>query len=167
MAGKDVVPKRQEGRQLVRHKDSPLFSLWSQVDRVFDDFTHGFGIRPFRALEEKLDAFTPSVDLIEDEKEVSIKAELPGIDEKDIDVSITRDVLTISGEKKVEEEENKKNYYRMERSFGSFQRVVALPEGIDADKAQAEFKKGVLTVTIPKTKEAQVAGKKIPIKAEK
>ncbi len=165
MAGKDMT--RQEGRLPVRRGEGPLFSLWSQIDRLFDDFAHGFSMRPFRALEEKLGVFAPSIDVSEDEKTVFVKAELPGMDEKDIDVSITRDVLTISGEKKEEQEEKKKNYYRMERSFGSFRRVVALPEGIDSEKAQAEFGKGVLTVTIPKTKEAQAAGKKIPIKAEK
>jgi HSP20 family protein len=167
MAAKDIVPPRKEGKVSRRRDEEPFFTLWKEVDRMFDDFARGFEIKPFQAMEGSLGAFTPAVDVKEAEKEFIVTAELPGMEEKDIDVSIHRDRLTISGEKKEEKEEKKKNFYRIERSFGSFSRVIPLPEGIESEKAQAEFKKGVLTVTLPKTKEAQAAGKKVPIRAEK
>jgi HSP20 family protein len=88
------------------------------------------------------------------------------MNDKDIDVSLTKDSLTIKGEKKEEKEDKGKNYYRMERSFGSFTRTVPLPAEVDTEKAKADFVKGVLTVTLPKTPKAIKDTKKIPIKAE-
>ncbi len=167
MAMKDIVHWKKEGKMPARRDDGPFFTLWNEVDRIFDDFARGFDLKPVRSMEARMGVFTPALDVKEGEKEFIVTAELPGMEEKDIDVSIMGDRLTISGEKKEEKEEKKKNYYRMERSFGSFSRVIPLPEGIDSDKAQAEFKKGVLTVTLPKTKEAQAAGKKVQIKSEK
>ena len=167
MAAKEKVPIKREREVPARREETPFFSLWDRVDRLFGDFARGFELAPFRAMEERFGAFAPVVDMHESDKEVVVTAELPGMDEKDIDVSLTGDRLTIEGEKKEEKEEKKKDYYRMERSYGSFRRVVPLPEGIDQDKASADFKKGVLTVTIPKTKEAQTAARKIAVKAEK
>jgi HSP20 family protein len=94
---------------------------------------------------------------------VVVSAELPGMDDKEIDLSLSHGVLTISGEKKQEKEQKGRNYYHMERSYGSFQRSVSLPAGVDTSKAEAVFKKGVLTVTVPKTGGAK-AGKRIAIK---
>jgi HSP20 family protein len=130
----------------------------------FDDFFRGgFGLEP---VERRLGAFTPSVDVSEDDKQVKVTAELPGMDEKDIDVSLSKDSLTIKGEKKEEKEEKKKDYYRMERSYGSFSRTIALPVEVDTDKVRAEFRKGILTVTMPKTSKAIEETKKISVKAE-
>jgi HSP20 family protein len=94
-----------------------------------------------------------------------ITAELPGMDEKNIEVKVTDGILTIKGEKQEEKEEKKKDYYLHERHFGSFERSFGLPEGVDINKIEAAFKKGVLTVTLPKKPEAQKPAKKIEVKA--
>ncbi len=108
----------------------------------------------------------PFVDVVEKEKECQISAELPGLDEKDVEVSIADDLLTIKGEKKEEREEKAKNYYASERRYGAFQRSFQIPSGVDADKIGASFQKGVLMVTLPKTPEAQTKEKKIAIEAK-
>jgi len=108
---------------------------------------------------------TPAVDVVESDKAYEITAELPGMDEKNIEVKVANDVLTIKGERQEEKEEKKKDYYLRERSFGSFERSFGLPEGVDADKIEASFKKGVLTLTLPKKLEAQKSAKKIDVKS--
>lgn len=107
----------------------------------------------------------PAIDLAEKDKEYEITAELPGLDEKDVEIKLSNHSLTIKGEKKEEREEKQKDYYLSERRYGSFHRSFQLPEGVDADKIEATFAKGVLTVRLPKTVEAQKAEKKISIKA--
>src|SRR3990172_5392275 len=106
----------------------------------------------------------PAVDIVEKEKEYEITAELPGLDENNVEVKFADGLLTIKGEKREEKEERKKDYYLSERRFGSFQRSFQLPDGVDADKIEACFKNGVLTVTLPKSPEAQRKEKKIAIK---
>jgi HSP20 family protein len=149
-----------------REEEQPFFTLQQEMNRLFEDFFRGFDAAPFRAAEERMKSFIPSVDVKEDEKEVSVMVELPGMDEKDIDVLLTENTLTLKGEKKEEREDKGKDYYHMERSYGSFSRVIPLPAGIDTNKAKAAFKRGVLTVRLPKTEEAKSKGKKIPITAE-
>ena len=105
----------------------------------------------------------PRVDVAETEDKVQVSAELPGIDPENVDVSIAHDVLTISGEKREEREEKKRDYHRIERSYGSFRRSVPLPTEVDTDKAEAHFKNGLLTITLPKTEKAR-ARKKITVK---
>jgi len=95
------------------------------------------------------------VDVVETDKEIRVTVELPGLDEKDINVSLARDVLTISGEKKQAKKERRGNYYRAERSYGSFRRSIQLPTQVQADKVDAVFRKGVLSITLPKTEAAQ------------
>jgi HSP20 family protein len=107
----------------------------------------------------------PAVDIVEGDKAYEISAELPGMDEKSIEVKLTNEGLTIKGEKHEEKEEKKKDFYLQERRFGSFERSFRLPEGVDTEKVEANFKKGVLTVTLPKTPAAQQAEKKIAVKA--
>lgn len=109
---------------------------------------------------------SPAVDFAEDDKAYYITAELPGMSEKDIDVSLSGDTLTIKGEKRDEKEEKAKNYYLSERSYGAFQRSFTLPEGVDRDKIEASFSSGVLALTLPKTAEAVKQQKKIEIKAK-
>ena len=106
------------------------------------------------------------MDVCEREKEYEITAELPGMDTSNIDVKLANGVLTIKGEKKEEKEEKEKDYYLSERRFGSFQRSFQLPEGIEEDKIQANFEKGVLTIKLPKGTEAQKPEKKISIAAK-
>jgi HSP20 family protein len=101
-----------------------------------------------------------------DDKELRISAELPGLNENEIDVSLSRDMLTISGEKKQECEQNVKGWYRMERSYGAFTRSVSLPCEVDQDSCNASFKNGVLTVSLKKTPQAQASVKSIVIKKE-
>ena len=98
---------------------------------------------------------TPAIDMSEDEKAYKISAELPGIDAKDIDVSVSGNTLVLKGEKRQEKEEKDKNYYFSERAYGSFQRAFELPASVDRDKISADFSKGVLTITLPKTADAQ------------
>ena len=107
----------------------------------------------------------PAIDIAESEKGYEIKAELPGMDEKGIEVKVTDGSLTIKGEKQEEKEEKEKDYYLQERRYGSFERSFELPDSVDPDKIEASFKKGVLTVTLPKKAEAQKPAKKIEVKA--
>jgi len=151
------LPARREERQ------DPFTLLQREMNRLFEDFNRGFELEPFGG--EGAKTWTPRVNVAENDKEVTITAELPGMDEKNIDISVSDNVLTIKGEKHDENEEKGRNFYRMERSFGSFQRSIALPAEVEMDKADASFKKGVLTVTLPKSKEAQKEVKKIEVKS--
>jgi HSP20 family protein len=105
------------------------------------------------------------MDIAETEKAYEITAELPGMSESDVEVVASNGGLTIKGEKKEEKEEKKKDYYLSERRYGSFERRMQIPEGVDADKIDATFKKGVLTVTLPKKPEGQKPAKKISVRA--
>jgi len=165
MAITDLIPwKREEKKVPVRREEErPIDVLQQDMNRLFDEFFRGFGLAPFGALGERWDIFSPRVDVVEGDEQIEISVELPGMDEKDIDVSLSRDVLTISGEKREEEERKGENYYHVERSYGSFRRSIPLPCEINADKAEAAFKKGVLTITLPKTAKAQ-ACKRISVK---
>jgi HSP20 family protein len=167
-AKKDVVPKTTPGTLAVRREwEYPFASFQREMNKLFDDFFGGFDLSPWAPLERRLaTAFTPHVDVSETDKEIKVSVELPGMDEKDIDVSLTRDTLTIKGEKKEEKEEQGKDYYRMERSYGSFTRSVPLPVEVDTDKVQATFKKGVLDITLPKTARAIQETKKVPVKSK-
>ena len=142
----------------------PFESLRREIDRLFDDFDGGSWRSPFRRIEAAF-GNVPAVDVTETDKAYEIAAELPGMDEKNVEVKFANDVLTIKGQKRDEKEETKKDYYMRERSFGSFERSFAVPDGVDTDKIDATFKKGVLTVTLPKSAEAQKAAQKITVKA--
>jgi HSP20 family protein len=150
----------------------PFDTLREEVDRLFEDFgSDNFWRRPFRSLAvfeknalQKL-AAKPAVDISESEKAYEITAELPGLDERNIEVSVASGCLTIKGEKKEETEDKQKDYYVSERRYGSFERYFGLPDEIDATKIEAVFKNGVLKVTLPKTAEAQKPSKKIQVKA--
>jgi len=152
----------------------PFEALRREVDRLFEDFDRGFWTSPFRRSMFDIEPFwkreisfaaTPAVDIVEKENAYEVTAELPGMDEKNIEVKLVNGGLTIKGEKQEEKEEKKKDYYLHERHFGSFERSFAVPEGVDTDKIEASFKKGVLTVTLPKKPEAIKPEKKIEIKA--
>jgi HSP20 family protein len=105
------------------------------------------------------------VDIVDKDTAYEVTVELPGMDESNIELKLSNGALTIRGEKKEEKEEKKKDYYLSERRYGSFERRFQVPQGVDADKIDASFKKGVLTVTLPKTREAQAQEKKITVKA--
>ena len=152
----------------------PFESLRREMDRLFDSFDSGFWRSPFGRSVFDVEPFwrrestwtaAPAVDVAESEKAYEITAELPGMDEKNIEVNLTNGGITIKGEKKEETQEKKKDYSVSERRYGSFERYFALPEGVDANKIEATFKNGVLKVTLPKTAEAQKPAKKIEVKA--
>jgi HSP20 family protein len=151
----------------------PFESLRRDIDRLFDDFTgrfwrspfgRSFDLDPFRRAEAGFGA-VPAVDVTQTDKSYEIMAELPGMEEKNVEVKLSNGILTIKGEKRDEKEEKQKDYYVRERSFGSFERSFQVPEDVDTNKVSASFKKGVLTVMLPKSAEAQKAEKKIEIKA--
>jgi len=149
----------------------PFEALRKEVDRLFEDFGDDFWRRPFRSLAgfernlaHKLIA-TPAVDVTESNTAYVLTAELPGLDEKDVEVNVANGDLAIKGEKKEEREEKQKDYFISERRYGAFERHFRLPGGVDADRIEATFRSGVLRVTLPKTEEAQKPAKKIEVKA--
>jgi len=151
-----LIPWKKKGAL-----EHPVASLRDEMNRLFDSFWSG------EFLPEKFPfarAF-PSVDVTETEDAVVVRAEVPGLEAKDVDLSIVGDVLTISGEKKEEEKEEKeKNYTHREVRYGSFSRSLQLPASVDVENVQAECKKGVLTVTLPKTEKEKA--RKIAVKGD-
>ena len=152
----------------------PFESLRREMNRLLDDFDRDLWPMPFRRSSFYMEplwrrdwpwAATPAVDIAESADAYEITAELPGLDEKNIEVKLANGNLTIKGEKQEEKEEKEKDYYLHERRFGSFERSFRVPDGVDLDRLAASFKKGVLTVTLPKTPEARKAEKKIAVKA--
>ena len=137
----------------------PFRALQRRMDRLFDDFAGDYQW-PFA---NGRGALTPTIDVSETDKEMTVEAELPGVDEKDIDVTVTDNLLTIKGEKKQEKEEKKKDYHLTERSYGSFSRSMTLPFDADPAKIKAAFKGGVLKITLPKPPEVKAKVKKIAI----
>lgn len=164
MTFRDLMPFGKKDVSITREEHSPLYRLRKEMDSLFDDFFRGFDLEP--SFEHRIGSFNPTVDVSENDKEIKVTAELPGIEEKEIDVTLNRNTITIKGEKKEEKEDTGKDYYRMERSYGSFSRSIPLPSEIELDKASAKFKKGVLTIKIPKTAKAIEEKKKIPITVE-
>jgi HSP20 family protein len=167
------LPIKTEKKESEAVTTRPFDNLRREVDRLFDDFQRGYWRLPFSRTAFDVEPFwrgemtwgaTPAVDIVEDNKSYKVTAELPGLEEKDIDLKFADGVLTIKGEKGEEHEEKKENYYLSERRFGSFQRSFRVPDTVEADKIEANFKNGVLTVTLPKTPEAQKKEKTISIK---
>lgn len=147
----------------------PFETLRNQVDRLFRDFETGFLQSPFH---RDIDNFwrrdlafpvTPAVDVVEKDNAFELTAEIPGLDAKNIELSLADDVLTIKGEKNEEKEEKTKDRYVSERRYGSFRRSLQLPSGVDPAKIEASYKSGVLTVTLPKSAEAKKKQTVIPI----
>ena len=152
------IPVTQQQTAVSRPSTDIFSSLQREIDRVFDSFTRSWPSLDFRASD-----LTPRIDVAESDKDIEITAELPGLEEKDVQVNVADDVLTIKGEKKAEKEENDKNYHRIERSYGSFYRSLQLPAGVNADAIKATLKNGVLKVIV--TKPATAQPKKIEVKA--
>lgn len=151
----------------------PLESLRREIDHLFENFDQDFWRHPFRRSIFDVEPFwrrelawgtTPTVDIVEKNDAYEVKAELPGMDEKNIEVKLVNEVLMIRGEKQQEKEEKKEDYHLHERRFGSFERRFAVPKGVDIDKVEASFKNGILTVRLPKTPDAMNREKKIEVK---
>lgn len=143
----------------------PFFSLQRDMNRLFDDAVRGFGAASTGRQSQAGGSVEARMNISENENELRISAELPGVDEKDVEVTLEGDVLTIRGEKKFEEERGgeKENYHFVERTYGSFQRSVQLPYSVKGEDVRAEFRNGVLTLTLPKSEQRQ--RRNIPIGA--
>lgn len=166
-----VDVKKGERGQPPAPAQHPLRSLRDQIDRLMDEFDRGLfpsrwmGMTPFSQLTSDMRGLMPAVDVVDEEKAYRVTAELPGLSEKEIEVTKDGDLLTIRGEKKEEHEEKERGYFLSERHFGAIERTLRLPDGIDDSKIEAKFENGVLTVILPKTPEAVSKPKKIAIKA--
>lgn len=167
MAIKDLIPWRKETGIVPVHRsrdEEALLDIRTEMNRIFDEFFR----RPL-ALGSFLDdlafsaGFTPRLDIAETDKEISISAELPGLEPDDIHLTLDHNYLTISGEKQAEKEEKGKRFYRMERSYGSFYRSIPLPDEVDENKIDASYKRGVLKIRLPKTAQSQRKSRRIPI----
>jgi len=141
----------------------PVGGLETQLRRYFDDFFEGFEFGSFGKSALREAGMNPKVDVAETTDAIQVTAELPGMNENDIDVTLSHGHLVIRGEKHAESESQEKNFHRIERSFGSFQRSIALPAEVDAQKVDASFKNGLLNVTLPKVATGS-SGKKIEVK---
>jgi HSP20 family protein len=164
MAAKNITSQERNSKSLsARSKEEyPIVSYLQEMNRMMENFFHGFGLVPH---QERPGAFIPNIDMLDAGKEIKITAELPGMEQDDIDISITKEMLTIKGEKKEEKEEKGKGYHRTERSYGAFNRTISLPVEVDTNKIEATFKKGILTIRLPKTEKVLREAKKISIKS--
>lgn len=160
---------KEEKKELIPYRSSRDISALEQMDRLFEDF-FGRRFRPWwpsvRWPEIKWPTEVevhPSADIFENKDEIIVKAELPGMAKEDVNVNITENTITLSGEKKKEEKVEKKDYYRLERSYGSFSRSFSLPADVQTEKAKATFKDGILEIRVPKTEEAKKKQVKVKI----
>lgn len=166
---RSLIPWRWGRRQVpAREEETPFETLHREMMSLFDTFFRDFeqGLRAWSGGRSLAPVMVPSVDVTETDEEVKVTADLPGLTDKDVEVTLDNDVLVIRGEKKQEREEKKRSYHLMERSYGRFERHIPLPEGLDLDRAEARFKNGVLTVTVPKLPEAKSKRRQIPVKED-
>jgi HSP20 family protein len=172
MAFKDLIPWRRDEEQLPIRRNGDiddLTKLQDEMNQMFSDFfRRPFGLSSFMdsPFSTPLGDFSPRVNMSETEKAYNLSVELPGMEPNDIDISLADNMLTISGEKKAEKEEKNKRYYRVERSYGSFQRRIPLPTEVIGDQIEATFKNGVLSIEIPKSEEAQKRSRRIEVKTD-
>jgi HSP20 family protein len=165
MAESSRVPTKIEQPSNGAQVWQPFESFRREMDRLFDDFGAGFWRTPFRRPLLNLQRLSsPPADIVEKDNAYEVTVDVPGFDEKNIELKIARGALSIRGERKAEKEEKKEGYYLSEREFGTFERHFELPEEVDPDKIEASLKQGVLTITLPKKPEAQKPAKKIEIK---
>jgi HSP20 family protein len=166
---KSLVPWREKSQTSATRDDffDPFVAFRREMDRMFDDFFNnfGFGSRSLRPLSGSWQGVTPTVDVAETDRELVVTAELPGLDQKDFEVTLAGDVLTIKGEKKAEQEQKEGDHYYMERRFGAFSRSVRLPFEVKDEKVEAKYDKGVLTIRVPKPTEAQKSVRRIEVRA--
>lgn len=163
MALRDMVPWR---KQAVSTPSEYFASFREQMDRLFNDFWSDFpGTALMPRLDERMGAFLPSVEVSEDKEKVKVAVELPGMNEDDVQVTLSAsgEQLTIKGEKKLEEERKQGSLYRSERMYGAFQRVITLPSRVDPEKVSATFKNGVLSVVMNKHPEVESGARRIRI----
>jgi HSP20 family protein len=165
--------KKEEQQQAVRSKspgrssvsNQPLVRLHNEIDQLFDNVFQGFPLSPFRMPQEwsKEAMLFPQLNIAENKNEYVITVDAPGVEEKDIELSAEDGTLIIRGEKQKEKEDQDHQNHRVERAYGSFQRVLSLPTDADEEEINAKFKNGVLTVTVPKNPKMTSSGRKIAI----
>ncbi len=163
-----LIPWRDNKPQVPARREDyldPFVSFRREMDRMFDDFFQGFGSRSLRSVGNGWQGLTPTIDVAETDKELVVTAELPGLDDKDFEVTLAGDMLTIKGEKKAEHEQRNGDGYYMERRFGSFSRSIPLPFEVKDEKVDARYDKGILTIRVPKPSDAQKAVRRIEVKA--
>lgn len=167
MSASDLLsrrPSRANRLALRREGETPMLAIQNEMNRMFDQFfTDDFPFSTRLVARPAMD-FLPKLDISETETEYKVTAELPGMEEKDIQIRLEKDTLVLSGEKKTETEEKEKTYHRVERSYGSFERVIPFDTQLDEDKVSAVFKNGVLTITLPKAGDAIRKSRQIEIK---
>ena len=158
---KDLIPwARKDGAPDAKSsEDNPIATLQREMNHVFENFWNRVG-----QFEWPWGSDEAKSDMVETDKAIEVSIELPGMEMKDIEVTVNDDMLTVKGEKKIERQEEKKGYYLSERSYGAIYRTIPLPPGVDGEKAQASFKNGVLTIRLPQTPEAQAKIKRIDVK---
>lgn len=172
MMWKDLITwNRKKGEQSAPQEnrvDHPLITLHERMNTLFDNFFNDFGIPSTSSIfpKEWGHHFSPKINVSENDKAIEITAELPGMDEKNISVTLDKNILTIKGEKKQDKEEKSREYYHVERSYGVFQRSLKLSCDVEFDKIKASFKKGVLNINLPKSPEAKEHVKHIEVKGE-
>jgi HSP20 family protein len=161
MAIRDLIPWSRGPETTSRGEElNPFLTLHREMNRLFDDVFRGFDLAPFGASRPFDRTGWPNVEVSETDKDVKVTAELPGLDEKDVQVELANGVLAIKGEKKTETEDKERRF--SERYYGHFERRIPVDD-VDQDKVSASFKNGVLTVTMPKTAQAQSNVKRIAI----
>jgi HSP20 family protein len=159
----NLIPWKNKPRATERGELSPLVALRSEMDRLFDSFLR----EPLANIDWPLwgsEPWSPAIDVAENDKEVTVRAELPGIDLKDLEVTVTGNQLVLSGEKRESSEQSGKDFHHSETRYGSFRRTVPLPKGVDTEKVDAQYANGVLTLHLPKT--APSVTKRIEVKVK-
>ena len=162
MALRDLVPWRRQELE-PSDPESPFYALQREMNRLFNDFSRNFGFSELADREGFPGQFQPTVDIAETERDLRVTVEIPGLDEKDLDLTLSDGNLIIKGEKKVERESKEEQVFRRESSYGMFRRSIALPSEVDEEKVTATYRKGILKITLPKTAAAKQSGKKISV----
>ena len=161
MANRDLTPWRGGATGLGR---DPFASFRREMDRLFDDFFAPAEARSFASPGMAEHALSPSIDIHETEQAYKVAAELPGIDPRDVELDLRDNALTLRGEKRFERDEGEGGRRYTERSYGRFERTIALPTEVDADKVEASYENGVLKVTLPKNAQARDKSRRIEIR---
>jgi HSP20 family protein len=167
MEFKSLVPRREKSHSPATRDEffEPFETFRREMDRMFDDLFNNFGRRSLGLPAGGWQGVAAAIDVTETDKELVVTAELPGLDQKDLEVTLTGDVIAIKGEKKAEQEQKDGDHYYMERRFGAFSRAVRLPFEVKDENVQAKYDKGVLTIRVPKPAEAQRAPRRIDVRA--
>jgi HSP20 family protein len=165
-----AIPVKVGNRPGSRYSPASFTGPFNEIDTLLDGFFNGYTLSPFRSGSRTLERINntlikPSLDLSSTDTEYTVSVEIPGVRQKDVSLELVQDTLIIRGEKKQKKEEKNKNFYRLERSYGSFQRTLSLPEDASKDEIKADFKNGVLNIEIPRLETQEGRGKQIEIKS--